>query len=247
VKLEAKVALVTGGSRGIGRDIALRLASRGAYVCVNCSASVAEGEKTVEMIRHAGGDASLFSFDVSKLSQVEESVGKILEEKGKIDILVNNAGISRDNLLLRLKEDDFDRVIDVNLKGVFNCTKSVVKSMIKNRSGKIVNITSVVGEMGNAGQSIYSASKAGIIGFTKSVAREVAPRGITVNAVSPGFIITHMTESLPEKVREGYLKGIPLNRLGEVEDVSWAVLYLVSERASYVTGQILGVNGGMYM
>jgi 3-oxoacyl-[acyl-carrier protein] reductase len=247
MKFEGKVALVTGGSRGIGRDIAIKIASKGAFVNVIYSTRVEEAERTLELIRSLGGDGSVMKCNVADTKEVEETVKAILGERKRVDLLVNNAGIARDSLLMRLKEEDFDRVIGVNLKGVFNCTKSVVKSMIKNRSGRVVNITSVVGEMGNAGQSIYAASKAGIIGFTKSIAREVAQRGVTVNAVSPGFILTEMTETLPENVKGEYLNGIPLGRFGDPEDISNAVLYLCSDEAGYITGQVIGVNGGMYM
>lgn len=247
MKIDGKVALVTGASRGIGRGIALTLASAGAIVYVNYSASSDGADETVSLIEENGGRGKKVKFDVSRLADVEESVNEILDSSGKIDILVNNAGIARDTLLMRLKEEDLQAVIEINLKGTLNCTRAVIKSMIKNRSGRLVNISSVVGEMGNAGQSVYSASKAGIIGFTKSVARELAPRGITANVVSPGFIVTDMTEALPESLRETYLKDIPLGRFGEPDDIAWMVLYLCSDYSSYITGQVFRVNGGMYM
>lgn len=247
MKLDGKVALVTGASRGIGRAIALTLATAGAFVYVNYSASSDGADKTVSLIEEQGGKGKKVKFDVSRHGDVEESVKGILEASGEIDILVNNAGIARDTLLMRVKEEDLQAVFDINLKGVLNCTRAVIKSMIKNRSGRLVNISSVVGEMGNAGQSIYSASKAGIIGFTKSVARELAPRNVTANVVSPGFIMTDMTETLPENLREAYLKDIPLGRFGKPDDIGWMVLFLCSDYSSYITGQVFRVNGGMYM
>ncbi len=245
--LNDKIALVTGASRGIGRAIALSLAKAGAFVYVNYSASADEADKTVSLIEEQGGRGQKTGFNVATPADVEGAVQTILDEKGKIDILVNNAGIARDTLLMRVKEEDLDAVFAVNLKGIFHCTRAVIKSMIKNRQGKIVNISSVVGEMGNAGQSVYSATKAGIIGFTRSVARELAPRGITANVVSPGFIITEMTEGLPDSVREAYLKDIPLGRFGGPDDIASMVLFLCSDQSSYVTGQVFRVNGGMYM
>jgi 3-oxoacyl-[acyl-carrier protein] reductase len=247
VKLEGKDALVTGASRGIGRAVAFHLATAGAFVYVNYSTSEAEADKTVALIEEQGGRAEKVKCDVARPDAVEGAIKRILDAKGKIDILVNNAGISRDTLLMRVKEEDYHAVFDINVKGVLICTRAVIKSMIKNRSGRVVNISSVVGEMGNAGQSVYSASKAGIIGFTKSIAREVAPRGITVNVVSPGFIVTDMTDGLPDSQKEAYLKDIPLGRFGDPEDVARMVLFLCTDHSSYITGQVFRVNGGMYM
>jgi len=247
VKLEGKDALVTGASRGIGRAVAFHLATAGAFVYVNYSTSEAEADKTVALIEEQGGRAEKVKCDVASPNDVEGAIKRILDAKGKIDILVNNAGISRDTLLMRVKEEDYHAVFDINVKGVLICTRAVIKSMIKNRSGRVVNISSVVGEMGNAGQSVYSASKAGIIGFTKSIAREVAPRGITVNVVSPGFIVTDMTDGLPDSQKEAYLKDIPLGRFGDPEDVARMVLFLCTDHSSYITGQVFRVNGGMYM
>jgi 3-oxoacyl-[acyl-carrier protein] reductase len=247
VKLEGKDALVTGASRGIGRAVAFHLATAGAFVYVNYSTSEAEADKTVALIEEQGGRAEKVKCDVASPDDVEGAIKRILDAKGKIDILVNNAGISRDTLLMRVKEEDYHAVFDINVKGVLICTRAVIKSMIKNRSGRVVNISSVVGEMGNAGQSVYSASKAGIIGFTKSIAREVAPRGITVNVVSPGFIVTDMTDGLPDSQKEAYLKDIPLGRFGDPEDVARMVLFLCTDHSSYITGQVFRVNGGMYM
>lgn len=247
MKLDGKVALVTGASRGIGRSVAIELASHGALVYVNYSASDEKALETVKEIEKLGGKGKAVKFSVENFDLVDKSIKMIIASEGKIDILVNNAGIARDNLLMRMKEADFDRIINVNLKGVFNCTKSVVRGMIKQKQGRIINISSVVGEMGNAGQSVYSASKAGIIGFTKSCARELAPRGITANAVAPGFILTDMTEMLSEEVRESYLKDIPIGRFGEANDIAWIVSFLCSEKSSYITGQVFRVNGGMYM
>ncbi|MDH3258044.1 MAG: 3-oxoacyl-[acyl-carrier-protein] reductase [Deltaproteobacteria bacterium] len=247
MKLEGKDALVTGASRGIGRAVAFHLATAGAFVYVNYSTSEAEADKTVALIEEQGGRAEKVKCDVASPNDVEGAIKRILDAKGKIDILVNNAGISRDTLLMRVKEEDYHAVFDINVKGVLICTRAVIKSMIKNRSGRVVNISSVVGEMGNAGQSVYSASKAGIIGFTKSIAREVAPRGITVNVVSPGFIVTDMTDGLPDSQKEAYLKDIPLGRFGDPEDVARMVLFLCTDHSSYITGQVFRVNGGMYM
>jgi len=240
------VALVTGAAQGIGKAIALLLARNGADLVVS-DINLEKAEETAKEIGAIGPKAMAVKVDVANLSDVEQMVGGILEKLAKIDILVNNAGITRDKLILRMTEEDWDAVLGVNLKGTFNCTKAVLRHMAKQRSGKIVNIASVVGEMGNAGQANYSASKAGVIGLTKTIAREYAQRGINVNAIAPGYIETPMTEALPEKAKEELKKLIPMERLGKPEDVAEAVLFLVSEESSYITGQVLNVNGGIYM
>lgn len=245
--LDGKTALVTGASRGIGRAIALRLAAEGANIAINYAGNTAKAEETKAAIEAAGGKAVLFQADVSDSAQVEQMVASVLETFGSLDILVNNAGITRDGLLMRMKEEDFDAVLDTNLKGIFHVTKAVTKIMMKQRSGRIVNMASVVGIIGNAGQTNYAAAKAGVIGFTKSAARELAARGITVNAVAPGFIATDMTAAMPEKAKEATLAAIPLRRMGTPEDVANAVLFLVSDQAAYITGQVVKVDGGMVM
>ncbi|MBR1806897.1 MAG: 3-oxoacyl-[Selenomonadaceae bacterium] len=245
--LSGKVAFVTGASRGIGRATALRLASDGAKVALNFASNVAKAEEVKREIEAAGSEAMLLQGDVSKLEVVTELVNKTVDAWGRLDILVNNAGIARDNLLLKMSEDDFDKVIATNLKGVFNCTKAVTKIMMKQRGGRIVNMSSVVALRGNVSQANYAAAKAGIIGFTKSAARELASRGVTVNAVAPGFIDTDMTAALSEKVKEVLLKEIPAGRMGTPEDVANAVAFLVSDQAAYITGQVLSVNGGLAM
>lgn len=247
MQLEGKIALVTGASRGIGKAVALMLAANGADVAVNFAGSTAAAEAVAAEIEKMGRRAMLVQGDVSKTETCAEMVDKVVKEFGRIDILVNNAGITRDTLLLRMKEEDWDAVLNTNLKGVFNCTKAAVKYMAKQRSGRIVNISSVVALMGNAGQANYAAAKAGIIGFTRSVAKEVAARGINVNAITPGFIKTDMTSVLPEKVVAAMEASIPLARLGEPEDIAKAVLFLVSDNAAYITGQTLHVDGGMVM
>ena len=246
LKLTGKVALVTGAAQGIGRAIGLLLARNGADIVVS-DINFEKAEETAKEIRAIGPKAMALKVDVSNLSDVERMVEGILEKLAKIDILVNNAGITRDKLILRMTEEDWDAVLGVNLKGTFNCTKAVIRHMTKQRSGKIVNIASVVGEMGNAGQANYSASKAGVIGLTKTIAREYAQRGINVNAIAPGYIETPMTEALPGKAKEELKKLIPMERLGKPEDVAEAVLFLVSEESNYITGQVLNVNGGIYM
>jgi len=246
LKLAGKVALVTGAAQGIGRAIALLLARNGADIVVS-DINLEKAEETVKEIRAIGPKAMAVKVDVSNLSDVERMVEDIIEKLAKIDILVNNAGITRDKLILRMTEEDWDAVLGVNLKGTFNCTKTVIRHMAKQRSGKIVNIASVVGEMGNAGQANYSASKAGVIGLTKTIAREYAQRGINVNAIAPGYIETPMTDALPEKAKDELKKLIPMERLGKPEDVAEAVLFLVCEESSYITGQVLNVNGGIYM
>jgi 3-oxoacyl-[acyl-carrier protein] reductase len=244
--LAGQVALVTGASRGIGRAIALKLAAEGAFV-VATATSEGGANATVEAITAQGGKGKAVKLDVANTAEVEALIQAIAAEQGRLDILVNNAGITKDGLLLRMKEDEWDAVLDTNLKGAFLCMKAAAKIMTKARQGRIVNISSVVGEMGNPGQVNYCASKAGMFGMTKSAARELAKRNVTVNAVAPGFIETDMTAVLPEKAREALLQQIPLERLGAPEDVANAVYFLVSPLADYVTGQVLSVNGGMYM
>lgn len=245
--LDGKTALVTGASRGIGRAIALRLAAEGARVAINYAGNVKAAEEVKAAIEAAGGTAILCRADVADSAAVEAMVADVAKEFGAIDILVNNAGITRDTLLMRMKDEDFAKVLDTNLKGVFYCTKAVAKLMMKKRAGRIVNMASVVGLVGNAGQTNYAAAKAGVIGFSKSAAKELASRGITVNAVAPGFIGTDMTADLPESVKEKALSDIPLGRAGQPEDVANAVLFLASEQASYITGQVVHVDGGMVM
>lgn len=245
--LDGKVALVTGASRGIGRAIAVKLASEGAKVAVNYAGNTAKAEEVKAEIEKNGGEAVLVQADISDSEAVDAMIEKVTEAFGTIDILVNNAGITRDGLLMRMKEEDFDAVINTNLKGVFYCTKAVSKLMMKKRSGCIVNMASVVGLMGNAGQANYAAAKAGVIGFSKSAAKELAARGIRVNVVAPGFIATDMTAAMTDKAKEATLAGIPMKRMGEPEDVANAVLFLVSDYASYITGQTVNVDGGMVM
>jgi len=246
LKLAGKVALVTGAAQGIGKAVALLLAQNGADIVVS-DINLEKAEETAKEIEAMGRKAMAIKVDVANSGDVERMVQTILERFGQIDVLVNNAGIARDKLILRMTEEDWDAVLDINLKGTFNCTKAVVRHMSRQRSGKIVNIASVVGEMGNAGQANYSASKAGVIGFTKTIAREFAQRGINVNAIAPGYIQTPMTEALPEKAKEELKNMIPLERLGQPEDVAEAVLFLVSNASNYITGQVLNVNGGIYM
>jgi 3-oxoacyl-[acyl-carrier protein] reductase len=245
--LKGKTAVVTGASRGIGRAIALKLAKLGANIVVNYRNSVEAVQEVVSEIEALGVKALAVQCDISSYSDVEHMMKKCIEELGSLDILVNNAGITKDGLLMRMKEEDFDSVIDINLKGAFNCTRHVSAIMLKQRSGRIINISSVSGLTGNAGQVNYSSAKAGIIGMTKAVAREFASRGITCNAIAPGYIQTDMTESLPAKVKESILNSIPLKRLGMPGDVANAVAFLASEEASYITGQVINVDGGMVM
>lgn len=247
MRLSGMTALVTGASRGIGRAIALRFAAEGAFVVVNYAGNRQAADDTLAAITSAGGNAVLSQFDVGNAGEVDAAVKAIVTERGRIDILVNNAGVTRDNLLMRLTEDDFDDVVRTNLKGTFLVTKVVSRQMIRQRTGRIVNMSSVVGEMGNAGQSVYAATKAGIIGFTKAMARELASRAITVNAIAPGFITTDMTQSLPEASRKEFVESIPLGRFGAPEEVAELALFLASDAAAYVTGQVVGINGGMYM
>ena len=246
MSLTDKVALVTGAAQGIGKAVALLLARNGADLIVS-DINLEKAEETAKEIQAIGRKAMAIKVDVANLGDVEQMVEAVLGRFGHIDILINNAGITRDRLVLRMTEEDWDAVLNINLKGTFHCTKAVIRHMSKQRSGKIVNIASVVGEMGNAGQANYSASKAGVIGFTKTIAREFAQRGINVNAIAPGYIETPMTESLPEKAKEELKRIIPMERLGRPEDVAEAVLFLVSEASSYITGQVLNVNGGIYM
>jgi len=245
--LKGKVALVTGASRGIGRAIALELAAKGADVILNYNGSKEKAEEVAELIRANGGKAELLGCNVADYAACEEFIKKAIDIQGKIDILVNNAGITKDGLLMKMSEEDFDKVIDINLKGTFNCTRFLTRQMIKQRGGRIINITSVVGVVGNAGQANYAASKAGVIGLTKSAARELASRGITVNAVAPGFIETDMTDILPEAVKEETLKQIPAKCYGQPEDVAKTVAFLASDAATYITGQVICVDGGMAM
>ena len=244
--LKGKVALVTGAAQGIGKAVALLLARNAADLVIS-DINLEKAEETAREIQSIGRGAMAIKVDVANLGDVEQMVEAVLERFGHIDILINNAGITRDRLILRMTEEDWDAVLNINLKGTFHCTKTVIRHMSKQRNGKIVNIASVVGEMGNAGQANYSASKAGVIGFTKTIAREFAQRGINVNAIAPGYIETPMTEALPEKAKEELKRIIPMERLGRPEDVAEAVLFLVSEASSYITGQVLNVNGGIYM
>lgn len=244
---EGKVALVTGAGKGIGCEIIQELARGGAKCVVNYASSAAGAEEVVKEIEAMGGQAYAYKCDVSDYAQAEQMIADVLDKYGRIDILVNNAGITRDNLMLKMTEEDFDAVLNVNLKGAFHCMKAVTKPMMKQRYGRIINITSIVGVIGNAGQVNYAASKAGMIGMTKSAARELASRNITVNAVAPGFIETDMTEVLPDSVKEQLLSQIPMKKLGQTADIANAVCFLADEKASYITGQVLQVNGGMAM
>ncbi len=245
--LENQVVLVTGGSRGIGKSVALACAREGARVIINYAGNVKAAEETVKEISDLGQKCLAVQADISKLADVERLIEEATAEFGKIDVLVNNAGITRDGLLMRMKEEDWDAVIETNLKGVFLCTKAVIRGMMKQRSGRIINMTSVVGVMGNAGQANYAAAKAGVIGFTKSTAKELASRGITVNAIAPGFIHSDMTAILPESVKEEMVKAIPIGRMGEADEVADTVIFLASNSARYITGQVIHVDGGMVM
>jgi 3-oxoacyl-[acyl-carrier protein] reductase len=243
-----RVVVVTGGSRGIGRSVALRFSQQGTkMVIVHYDPDESASKDTLEMISDRGVEAESHKVDASSFKDVDALFKDILTRLGKVDVLINNAGITRDTLLMRMSEEDWDAVIRINLKSVFNCTHAVIRPMIKQKAGRIVNISSVVGQVGNAGQANYAASKAGIMGFTKTIAREVASRGITVNALAPGFIDTEMTASLTEKAKEAFLQQIPMGRIGKPEEVAEVVYWLCSEGASYVTGQVIHVNGGLYM
>lgn len=245
--LKDKVALVTGASRGIGRAIAITLAGYGAKVIVNYCGSKEKAEQVVEEIKRNGGEASVYQCDIADFEATKTMIADIQKEYGRIDILINNAGITKDNLVLKMKEEEFDAVISTNLKGTFNCISHTVRGMIKQRSGRIINMSSVVGVIGNGGQLNYCASKAGVIGMTKSLAREIGSRGITVNAVAPGFIETDMTDALDEKMKEQALSQVPLKRMGKVEEIAETVAFLVSDKAAYITGQTIQVDGGMGM
>jgi 3-oxoacyl-[acyl-carrier protein] reductase len=247
MSLEGQIALVTGASRGIGRAIALRLSRAGAYIVVNYHGNQPAAEESLGAIVAQGGQGELSRFDVSDEDLLDTTVKNLVDRHKKIDILVNNAGVAIDNLLMRTKQVDWDQVIGTNLKGTVLCTKVVSRYMIRQRAGRIINLSSVVGQMGNVGQSLYAASKAGIIGFTKAIARELASRGVTVNAVAPGFIETDMTARLPEKLREEFLRSIPLGRFGSCDEVAETVLFLAAPGSGYITGQVVGVNGGLYM
>jgi len=246
-QLEGKIALVTGASRGIGRAIALALAEAGAHVAINYSGSEQAAAEAADSIRQLGKEALVIQANVGKYDQFEAMVKQVVDQFGRIDILVNNAGITRDNLIMRMKEEEFDQVIETNLKGVFNGTKAVTRQMMKQRYGRIINISSVVGVLGNPGQANYVAAKAGVIGLTKASARELASRHITVNAIAPGFIQTDMTDQLSDELKAGLLTQIPLGNLGKPEDIANMVRFIASDEAAYMTGQTLHVDGGMYM
>ncbi|GKU82438.1 3-oxoacyl-[acyl-carrier-protein] reductase [Niallia sp. NCCP-28] len=247
MKLQGKVALVTGASRGIGKSIAIELAKQGANIAVNYAGSVDRANEVVAEIKSLGREAVAIQCDVANADSVSEMIKTTLDAFGTIDILVNNAGITKDNLLMRMKETEWDDVINTNLKGVFLCTKAVTRPMMKQRKGRIINITSIVGVTGNPGQANYVAAKAGVIGFTKTTAKELAQRNITVNAIAPGFITTDMTDKLTDEVKQAMLGQIPLGAFGNPEDIANAVVFLASEESGYITGQTLHIDGGMYM
>ena len=245
--LKDKVAIVTGASRGIGREIAITLARYGAKVIVNYCGSKEKAEEVVALIKSEGAVATAYQGDVADSEAMKQMFADVLQEYKSIDILVNNAGITRDNLILKMSDDEFNAVIDTNLKGVYYCLKQVSRIMLKQKSGRIINISSIAGVIGNAGQINYSASKAGVIGMTKALARELGSRGITVNAVAPGFIKTDMTDKLPDAIKDTYVNQIPLKRFGEVSDIAETVAFLASDKAAYITGQTISVDGGMQM
>ena len=245
--LSGKVAVVTGASRGIGRTIAIKMAEAGACVVINYNGSADKPEAVRKEIEDKGGKASVYQCNVSDFAACEKFIQDVIAEHGRLDILVNNAGITRDGLLMKMTEEDFDAVLDTNLKGTFNCIRFSSRQMLKQRSGRIINLSSVSGVMGNAGQANYSASKAGVIGLTKATARELASRHITVNAIAPGFIETEMTEVLSDSVKEEAVKQIPLGSFGKTEDIANLAVFLASEQANYITGQVINVDGGMAM
>lgn len=245
--MDKKVALITGASRGIGKETACTLAREGIFVVINYNGSQQKALDVLESIKKNGGEGAIYQCNVADYFQTEEMIKNLIKEYGHIDILVNNAGITRDNLIMKMSEEDFDKVIEINLKGCFNTIRHLSRQMIRQRSGKIINVASVSGVLGNAGQANYAASKAGIIGLTKTMARELASRGICVNAVAPGFIKTEMTEVLPDSIREGVTGQIPLKRFGETKDIAEMIAFLASDKADYITGQVIHVDGGMAM
>ena len=245
--LKNKVALVTGASRGIGRQVALSLAAEGATVIVNYNGSKEKADEVVAAITANGGTAESYGCNVADFEAAGEMISEVVKKYGSLDILVNNAGITKDGLLLKMTEEDFDKVISINLKGAFNCIKHVTRQMLKQKAGRIINMSSVVGVAGNAGQVNYAASKAGVIGMTKSAAKELGSRGITVNAIAPGYIDTDMTAVLSDDIKNQIIDSVPLKRMGQVEDIANAVVFLASDKASYITGQVLSVDGGMNM
>ncbi|MBO5165109.1 MAG: 3-oxoacyl-[Lachnospiraceae bacterium] len=245
--LNGKVALITGASRGIGKEIALTFASYGAKVVVNYNGSKEKADEVVKEIEAMGGEAIAIQCSVADYEACGNMVNEAIAKFGKVDILVNNAGITKDNLVMKISDEDFDAVIDTNLKGTFNCIKQLYRPFLKQRSGRIINMTSVTGILGNAGQANYAASKAGVIGLTKSVARELATRGITVNAIAPGFIATEMTDAMTDAAKQAVLSQIPLGRVGNTKDIAETAAFLASDKAAYITGQVISVDGGMYM
>ena len=247
INLEGQVALVTGGSRGIGRAVAVQLARCGAHVAVNYQSNASAAQEVIDTIQKNGGSAELKPFDVADLEQAQQACKEILDEHGRIDILVNNAGITRDQLFVRMKAEEWKAVIDTNLTGAFNCSRAVTKAMMKQRSGCIINMASIAGLTGNPSQANYSAAKAGLIGLTMSLAKELAARSIRVNAIAPGFIKTEMTDGLPDKVKEEGLAAIPMKRFGTTEEVAWIACFLAAPESAYITGQTINVSGGLYI